>query len=412
MRRIFLLPPTFLLLLMFGACSSSKTGQKEKTADQKEIIKDSVLMPNLILPDLVEKTQAVFLSQIAAKITYVPLETPPGFMIGEKTVQVKPCGDYLFVSEHGKPVGVFDRSGKFIRKIGNIGRGPGEYNFDFMFWPDEFTKQVLVCNADAGTIMAFSFEGKYLRDIKPESRPMSFVPLGNSQFLSWTFMQKELEGKYYRMVFHDSTGKTTNYVFEPKRKYDFSHGVGIMLPMLFRAPEGWLYNSWENDTLFRIKADGSFQPALSWVMGGLRMPFDPLQDYARYLREKDNYLIDFSGFESPSQWLFSYEYKGRHNLAWYEKRSAEFLVVANPDTAQRGVRNDIDGGPSFFPSWDNENGRIFVRLINAIDLLDDQKGMMKNDIPPKDQEAAKKFREMVAGLNENSNPVVMLVELK
>ena len=64
------------------------------------------------------------------------------------------------------------------------------------------------------------------------------------------------------------------------------------------------------------------------------------------------------------------------------------------------------------PSWDNENGRYFVRLINAIDLLDYQNGKAKNTIEPKDPAAARKFREMVATLTDNSNPVVMLVELK
>jgi hypothetical protein len=44
------------------------------------------------------------------------------FIFGDKSVHVKPWGEYLFNSEHGNPVGVFDRAGKFIRKIGTIGK--------------------------------------------------------------------------------------------------------------------------------------------------------------------------------------------------------------------------------------------------------------------------------------------------
>jgi hypothetical protein len=184
-----------------------------------------------------------------------------------------------------------------------------------------------------------------------------------------------------------------------------------MSPLLTPAPEGFLYNSWENDTIFRAKAEGTFEPAISWLMGNLRMPSDIKKDYNQFFREKDNYVIDFNAFESPSKWFIRYDYKGRNEMAWYDKRSAEFFVVANPDTAQRGVYNDVDGGPSFFPSWDNESGHSFVRLINAIDLTDYQKDKSGNTPEPKDAEAAKRFLAMVAGLNENSNPVVMLVEL-
>lgn len=412
MNRFFLSRLMFVIPLLMISCGSPKSKQPSDISSQDSLRMEQAALPFLDLADLISKKRDVLLSELAVRITYIPLETPRSFMIGEKNVHVKPCGEYIFVSEHGKPVGAFDRTGKFIRKIGNIGKGPGEYNFDFIFWPDEASRQVYIWNADKGTIMAYSFEGAFLKDIKPEFRLGNFVPVGNGLFLSWTFMQADFEGKFYRMVFHDNIGKTKSRVFESKKKYDFSHGISIMTPLLTRAPEGWLYNSWENDTIFRIKADSSFTPAFSWKSGKLRIPIDGMKDYSRFLREKDNYLMDLNAIESPSKWFIRYDYQGRNNLAVYDKRSAEFFVVANADTAQRGIINDIDGGPSFFPLWDNENGRYFVRLINAIDLLDYQNGKAKNTIEPKDPAAARKFREMVATLTDNSNPVVMLVELK
>jgi hypothetical protein len=39
---------------------------------------------------------------------------------------------------------VFDRNGKFIRKIGSIGRGPGEYVHYFNFTVDENSESVYV----------------------------------------------------------------------------------------------------------------------------------------------------------------------------------------------------------------------------------------------------------------------------
>lgn len=188
-------------------------------------------------------------------------------------------------------------------------------------------------------------------------------------------------------------------------------GIMIMSPLLTPAPDGFLYNSWEQDTIFKARADGSFKPAFTWTIGKYKIPFSGIREYARYLREKENYIMDLNGFEGPSEWFIRYEYKNRREMAVYEKGTGDFFVVANPDTAQRGVFNDMDGGPSFFPGWDNEKGRSFVRLINAIDLIGYQKESAGTKSSVKDPAAAKRFRDMVAGLNENSNPVVMLVEL-
>jgi hypothetical protein len=260
--------------------------------------------------------------------------------------------------------------------------------------------------------MTYSFEGAFIREIIPETRPGTFVSMGNGQFMTWTFMQKESNGEFYRIFFHDGAGKTIRYVSEPKKKYDFSRGISIMTPLLTPAPGGYLYNSWENDTIFRAATDGSFVPAFSWLPGRLKMPIDGSRDYARFLREKDNYILDLNAFESLSKWLVRYDYHGRENLALYDKRSRDFFVVANADTAGHGIRNDIDGGPSFFPSWDNENGHHFIKLLNAIDLSGYQKDASVRGIQPRDPAAAEKFRKMADSLTANSNPVVMMVEIK
>lgn len=402
---------TLLIGLCLFSCHTTPKNSAQVSNGQNPPVAQPAGPIHLVLPDLIQNKKPVFLSQLAESVEYVPLETTTKFMIGDKGVHVKPCGDYLFVAEHGKPIGVFNRSGKFLRTIGNIGKGPGEYNFDFTFWPEEKSQQIYLWNADTGTIMVFSFEGSFIKDIKPEIKPMAFAPLGNGKFLTWTFMQKEQEGKYYRMVVHDDSGTTIQRLFEPKIKYDFSKGVSIMTPLLTPTFDGFLFNSWKTDTIFKGKSDNTFHPAITWEMGKLNLPDDILQDYARFQREGANYLVDFNAFESKTQWLCRYEYKNRHEMAVYQKSQQDFFVVANPDTAQNGVCNDIDGGPSFFPSWDNENGEVFVKLIHAIDLIDYPKSSVPGNPPVKNPAAEASFRSMVAGLTENSNPVVMLVKM-
>lgn len=388
------------------AADSTQTGQPEhqESHQNKQF--------HLDMPAEIKKTKAVFLSDLARSIQYVPLETTPKYMIGEKTAVVRPCAEYIFIAEHGKPIGVFDLKGKFVRTIGLIGRGPAEYNFDYTFWPDATTRKVYVANTNVKGISSYSFEGDHTGDIIPEVHSMSFVPLGNGTFLSWTFRQQEFEGQFFRLFFHDDQGRILKRVFEPEKVYDFSSTYNsILSPLLTYAPDGVLYNSWEDDQICKAKADFTFEPVLTWDPGHLKMPKGPKMDYQQFQREMVKYLIDQNAWESRQNWLIQYHYKSQLQLAVLEKDSGEFYLVSNPDHDQEGVVNNLDGGPSFWPSWYSDQGMRFFRLVQAVELIN---GDLKQprDLQIRDPLASDAFRSMVATLNENSNPVVMIVEMK
>ena len=121
--------------------------------------------------------------------------------------------------------------------------------------------------------------------------------------------------------------------------------------------------------------------------------------------------MSINAWESRQNWLIQYNYKNRQEMALLNKDRDEFFVVANPDTSQQGLYNDIDGGPSFWPSWYTDKGKRFFRLIQSIDLLDGEISR-NNGIKPKNPQAALDFQKLIASLHENSNPVLMIVEMK
>ncbi len=240
---------------------------------------------------------------------------------------------------------------------------------------------------------------------------MSFVPLGNDKFLSWTWRQQTHDEKLFRLFFHNSLGEVYHRVYEPEKEYDFSGGIGIMSPHFTYTPNGAIYNSWEEDQIWRATADGRFEVTLSWSLGKYKMPFVPSADFARYRREKGKYITELNAWESQENWFIKFHHKNRLELAVFNKSSEDFYVVANQDTAQQGVFNDLNGGPSFWPFWYSDQGNRFFELFQAIDLIS---GELFQDeaIEIRNPAAAADFRKLVATLNENSNPVLMIVEME
>jgi hypothetical protein len=62
---------------------------------------------------------------------------------------------------------MFDKNGKFIRKIGRLGAGPGEYLSIYDFCIDKERKEVYILDSGKGKIHKYDFEtGKYISSIE------------------------------------------------------------------------------------------------------------------------------------------------------------------------------------------------------------------------------------------------------
>ena len=72
-----------------------------------------------------EQGSLVPLSEITEKLDVVELETNNSSLINDITM-VDTLNNHYLIADYENGILVFDKAGKFIRKIGKIGRGPGE----------------------------------------------------------------------------------------------------------------------------------------------------------------------------------------------------------------------------------------------------------------------------------------------
>ena len=77
----------------------------------------------------------------------------------------------------------------------------------------------------------------------------------------------------------------------------------------------------------------------------------------------------------------------------------------------KGIKNDIDGGPSLFFKMAKDKNTV-ISWINAYELKDYVGSEDFKNSTPKYPEKKKELEKLANSLDENDNPVLMLVKLK
>ncbi|WP_106831610.1 6-bladed beta-propeller [Parabacteroides pacaensis] len=122
----------------------------------------------------------VKLSDIA-EVEYVPLETTDESILPHLCVTFYISKNYIITYDpEGGSIFIFNRQGKFIRKINKQGQGAKEYiRISFMFVVDFENEELFVGSCPNKKIFVYSFEGNYKREIPLKIYKTQLDPLLN-----------------------------------------------------------------------------------------------------------------------------------------------------------------------------------------------------------------------------------------
>ncbi len=99
----------------------------------------------------------------------------------------------------------------------------------------------------------------------------------------------------------------------------------------------------------------------------------------------------------------------RSNALIYNKKSG--TVDNYPGTEEyAGIPNDWDGGISFYPGTNDKN--ICVQVVDSYRLIEHANSPEFQNSTPQYPGKKAELEELAKSLNENDNPVLMLVKLK
>ena len=110
-----------------------------------------------------QNPQELLLTDLGKKLTYVPLETLDESLVKlESQSSLTVTDEYIFVGESGRPLLCFDRfTGKFLRNIGQVGQGPGEYSVSTAAQVDKEAKRIYF-GITASQYQCYDYSGNFL----------------------------------------------------------------------------------------------------------------------------------------------------------------------------------------------------------------------------------------------------------
>lgn len=355
------------------------------------------------------KENKITLSEIADYITYIPLDNsnPFSLIYGPKYF----INNTIYLSALNSGVIAFDRKGQYLRRIGSIGRGPGEYIYYYQFTVDDKSETVYVL--DSNIIKVYSKTGNFLRSIslKEFGDMVVAVEFYNSR-LFVTFALQSVDNKYDWIIL-DTLGnlvKKKERTIPPfKSNWPISGGI-------YKFNNG-IYN-WNtfNDTVFSILTDLNYGTSFLFSPGEHRIPRSEIKDILQFKL----YFNPNSVFETSRFLVIKYFYQNLIIALIDKKSNVSYITLLESgpallgDNLIGGIYNDFDGGLLFQPeNYFVENDREYmVGLINAYQikaLLKDNKFINLN---PKYPERKKEFEKLANALTETDNQVLMLVRLK
>ncbi len=412
----------FLAILLISSCSD----KNEKN-------------DSLVLVDIeanIDNMQPVNLSQFTDDVRYVPLENIEDYpLTGLSQVDIS---DKLILVSGGGHCLLYDTDGHFISKIGNKGRGPGEYSvaaYVGLGGGDEqkiyisSTFDLFEYNIDGSFVMKYT--NTFLID---DIYYLRYRHLINDSLFFGSINNGTGDVEYKAMI----VSKDGNVVHSFKNYIRFniesSNAFGGQT-QIFQFKDALFFKEEFNDTLFSINDKYEAIPRYLINMGKYQLPLsirltrpmgERIMDYifmSNIFQTEDYLFLNCNfGNRSPAKRLTPRQspFPGG-GLLWintnavlgvFNKNTGELVFCKPSDTDNplftSGLYNDIDCGPRFRPleRVDDSTLAMWVRadeLLNHVASDDFKNGV------PKYPEKKKELEDLAHRLSVLDNPVLMFV---
>ncbi|NIJ46641.1 hypothetical protein FHR24_003136 [Wenyingzhuangia heitensis] len=254
----------YLLILLIGLLvGCKKETSKYKGLSYKDYISsdfnsfmvDKKKGEKIIIPEISDYDKPITISNILDTCFTVSLESNSKNLIG-RIDEVKVVDNYIFVLDSRKSKGVFmfDLEGKYIRRIGELGRGPGEYPFPGDMAINEKRKQIFIFNGNTRKVYKYNFNGEFLGDITLDigGYSIDLNEKGNLILFCQGYSNNHL-GEIKNKVFYEIDEKGNILSFGPSLSTDY-HKVKMTIGNRISVRNQYIsYSNKFSDTIYKLQ---------------------------------------------------------------------------------------------------------------------------------------------------------------
>jgi hypothetical protein len=355
----------------------------------------------------------MYLSEIATDIEYVPLETTDESLISSVSKVITHQNYIIVLDKKIQADFVFDRSGKFIRKIGAVGNGPGEYIGIADISIRHRDSVLCIYDDQTNRLSSYSLSGKFIKAVRTPFNADKTAFINDSTLCLLLPRPCFVFNQSYSLAIYDH-GLVQNGRLISRSDENITEREASSMPTTgMTRLEKWVdsLSYWEvkYDIIYRITNHKTAIPRY-FIRYKNKIPFQ--RDFSRQTIEEYTCVDDM--LETNSFFFFHGVHNGLIFQIVYDKgRKAAVNVHFNyrdDDMASRFL-NDLDGGSPFWPKGVLEDGRVYS-AVELYSLREYLKETPFRNIHPKTDSLAVSLNALIAKSEFMDNPCLMFVKLK
>jgi hypothetical protein len=418
-------PFQLILLLVLIIATVLSCGRNSKTASTENPAPEALFRLKITLPANVEKLPYLYLSSLADDIQYIKLETGKDLMLGHGQVYYSDKSNYILVVSDNR-LRLFDKSGKYIRNIGEPGRGPNEF-VPRQVAVDFSNNMIYIFTLGERHILKFDFNGNLKGVIENELfADLSILKYMDSQLILVNTigpnLKEAFKGGYMELSSLNPASNKINCYLPNNWKIEKNPN---MMPFSVSGNEQLsvvdnktaYYKMQFCDTLYKI-ANGKIEPFLFIDMGNHKYSVESCQIRMGESVEEHykNKILIQSMFATNNNLLLQCTYFN----ADIKQENESFLCVYNQSTNEckyynSSIINDINGGPNVSVKDLSSPGYLRLAPVLFKDQPDDKTKVyfaVQDNLVLKYPERKDEFKNIINGSSIDDNPIVQFIKMK
>lgn len=369
---------------------------------------------NLITVDVIANyPEKELILQDFMDVEYIPLETTDEF-ITAGNIQV--IGkDVIILKNMGRTDGdifIFDRKGKGLKRVNRLGQGGEEYTNILGITLDEDNDEMLINNHYLKKVIVYDLLGNFKRSFKQKEGTL-YDPIGNfdREYLIchddfFDFDKPDLKRNCFLIVSKQNESikeiqipykeKKSMVIIERDANGKITNNWGIRNKQLIPYQNNWILIEPSADTIYSYSPDHNLKPFI------VRTPSVQTMDTEIFLFP--SVLTDRYYFMQTVKKVFNFGVDTdlpRINLVYDKQANAIFECIVYNDDFTNKTPVNLWFEHRVLTEVNNDEV-TFAKRLEATELVEAyEKGQLKG-----------KLKEIAAGLDEESNPVIMLAKYK